>query len=362
LGINFGVNGMEFGTTIAPVTLGSTKITEVEAKPSTENMKLTTSLPAVANEVAEILKTVYSKKPKTLVMEELTWKFLVHNVLRGKNILMTGPTGCGKTIAVKAIAEIFPERELFIFNMGATQDPKSFLIGNTHFDKDKGTYFARSEFVKAIQTKNSIVLLDELSRAHPDAGNILMSVLDSHQRYLRLDEADDCAKINVAEGVSFLGTANIGNEYTGTRVQDRALMDRFQSIEMKPLTAIEEHKLLKMMFKEVDEKVLKSVAEIAGTTRKEVKNEESKISTILSTRGSVEIAELLRDGFTLIEAAEVKIYPLFPDEGGADSERTFIKQVVQKYIVVETPEGEEPKEDADLFNVGDDELPDTKPF
>ena len=64
------------------------------------------------------------------------------------------------------------------------------LIGNVHFDKAKGTYFSESLFVKAIQTPNAVILLDELSRAHPDAWNILMTVLDQGQRYLRLDEAN----------------------------------------------------------------------------------------------------------------------------------------------------------------------------
>jgi hypothetical protein len=44
------------------------------------------------------------------------------------------------------------------------------------------------------------------------------------------------------------------------------------------------------------------------------------------------MAGLMFDGFGLDEAAEVTIYPQFSDDGGVDSERTFIKQLVQKYI------------------------------
>ena len=32
------------------------------------------------------------------------------------------------------------------------------------------------------------------------------------------------------------------------------------------------------------------------------------------------------------EAAEVSIYPQFADDGVVDSERTFVKQLVQKYM------------------------------
>jgi len=40
---------------------------------------------------------------------------------------------------------------------------------------------------------------------------------------------------------------------------------------------------------------------------------------------------LLFDGFTLEESAEVSIYPQYDSTGGVDSERTFVKQIVQKF-------------------------------
>ena len=206
------------------------------------------------------------------------------------------------------------------------------MIGNTHFNKEKGTYFSESLFVKAIQTPNAVILLDELSRAHPDAWNILMTVLDSGQRYLRLDEADGAETVSVAEGVTFVATANIGNEYTSTRVMDKALMDRFIIVEMDVLNDEEEHGLLQYMFPHVDGELLKSVAEISHLTRTESKSDAGKISTGISTRTSVELSGLLFDGFSLNEAAEVTIYPQYSDDGGVDSERTFIKQLVQKYV------------------------------
>jgi len=50
------------------------------------------------------------------------------------------------------------------------------------------------------------------------------------------------------------------------------------------------------------------------------------------------LAGLLYDGFGLDEAAEVTIYPQFTDDGGIDSERTFVKQLIQKYITDGTDE------------------------
>ena len=281
-------------------------------------------------EVLNFIHSSYSLKPQGLMMSELKWKYLVRSAVRGKNIMMTGPAGCGKTMAAKSVVNSL-DRPDFYFNLGATQDPRATLIGNTHFEKNKGTYFSESMFVKAIQTPNAVILLDELSRAHPDAWNILMTVLDYGQRYLRLDEQDGQATINVASGVTFIATANIGNEYTSTRALDKALMDRFTIVEMDVLNEEEENTLLTYMFPHVDSSVIGNVAKIANLTRVESNSDTARLPFGISTRTTVELCGLLYDGFKLEEASEVCIYPQYDNAGGVDSERTFVKQIVQKF-------------------------------
>ena len=306
----------------------------LEAKPKVEPK----------NEIMSLLSTCVEKRPDTLFMEDLNWKFICRNVYRGRNMMLTGPTGTGKSQTAIAVAKALG-KDLFYINLGATQDPRGTLIGNTHFSKDAGTFFNESAFVQALKTPGTVILLDEISRAHPEAWNILMTVLDPGQRYLRLDEAVGAPTVKVAEGVSFIATANLGSEYTAVRVMDRALIDRFTIAEIPFLNQKQEVSLLKKIYPTLDNEIAENIAEIAGQTREEIQSDTSRISTMISTRAVIEMAGLLDDGFSLAECAQVSIYPLFSNDGGMQSERTFVKQLVQKYISDGT--------DEELFNVED---------
>jgi MoxR-like ATPase len=358
---NLTTGSIEFGRVPADKFEGAEPVTNFNQPNGGLEVFQMKSTPQITDVVArpleeDFMNFVHSEakdlKPQMLFMSELKWKYLIRNIIRGKNIMMTGPAGCGKTMAAKAAANSIEGYNMEIFNLGSTQDPRATLIGNTQFDTKKGTVFNPSPFVKAIQTPNTVVVLDEITRAHPEAHNILMSVLDQGQRYLRLDEASDSPIVKVAEGVSFIASANIGNEYTATRQLDRAIVDRFTIIEMDTLSKTEETELLQMMYPSVNVNLITSVAEITSMTRSEIKKETPNLTNSLSTRTAVEIGSLLYDGFTLEEAAEITIYPLFDEAGGAQSERTYIRQFVQKYVGS--------TEEENLFNVEDNDL--TNPF
>ena len=325
------------------------ELSEVPTEPTQPQQKVE---PVEMDPVMALITNAANIKPNDLEMSDIKWKYLVRSAVRGKNIMMVGPAGCGKTQAAKALP-VATDRPFFYFNLGATQDPRATLIGNTHF-KSGETTFDESSFVKAIQTENAVILLDELSRAHPEAWNILMTVLDEGQRYLRLDEDIDSPTIQVASGVSFIATANIGTEYTSTRVLDRALMDRFEIIEVDILTLEREEALLAKRYgTKVSADLIHAVADIADATRKEWRSETGKLTTMISTRMTVRVCELLADGFTLSEASEVAILPFFDASGGTDSERTFVKQIIQKHMATA---------EQDIFNTGNDTSSESIPF
>jgi len=281
------------------------------------------------------IKGSYKTKPPMLKIKEAKWIYLIRSVMRSKNTLIIGPTGSGKTYTAQSIASAvnsFEKRPFFSFNMGSTQDPRSALIGNTYFRKETGTLFKESDFIKAIKSPNAIILLDEISRAHHEAWNIILPVIDDTQRFLRMEEAEKDAMVEVAKGVTFLATANIGNEYTSTRVMDRALLDRFIKVEMDVLSQEEETKLLSELYPYLGTDIIGDITEITSHTRMMVKQDNSKLSNFLSTRLAIEMAGLAYDGFSLAEIAEVVIYPEFPDDGGVDSERTYMRGYCQKFL------------------------------
>ena len=286
-------------------------------------------LDALKEQSKEVKPAKMTSKPKDFIISDLKWKYLTRCVNKGKNLMFVGPAGTGKTQIVFKAAEAL-DKQIFYFNLGSTQDVRSSLIGSTYF-KD-GTYFEESAFVNAIKTPNSVILLDEISRANPEAWNILMPVLDVNIRKLRLDEKENSPVIDVADGVSFISTANIGFEYTAARMLDRALVDRFSIVEMDTLDKDQEMKLLGMKYPKLDPVVNEALCDISFRIRMECERENSKLSSILSTRTLIEAAEMSIDGFSIDEIAELIFYPQYSDEGGTDSERIYIRQLVQKYV------------------------------
>ncbi len=93
------------------------------------------------------------------------------------NLLFTGPTGVGKTEVVKQLSHILGLK-LLRFDMSEYMESHSVskLIGSPpgYVGHDEGGLLTD----KVHQNPHSIVLLDEIEKAHPDIFNILLQVMD----------------------------------------------------------------------------------------------------------------------------------------------------------------------------------------
>jgi len=284
----------------------------------------------VINNITNIQPPAYYK------IDKLKWKLLVRNSLRGGTTLLIGESGEGKSLAAYALRDAL-NRPLFYINLGNTQDAQTALIGKTHLDTNSGTYFSQSYFIKAITTPNAIVLLDEVSRASFDAMNILITILDKKQRYVRLNDSPDAPTITVAPGVSFIATANFSNKsiykYSATVKIDAAILDRCLTLHMLPLSKEDRLELINTLYydKITNDDELRSSIEILLNIINDItinyNSQDCKVSSISSTRTIIDMVELLMDGFNLEEVLDLSVIPLYTDE----TELTYVRTVIQKY-------------------------------
>jgi len=292
--------------------------------------------------VRDILKNCYDDKPEDLWMKRSTWRGLVWAATRGENVLLTGPTGFGKTWAAMKLADAYG-RPFFKFPLGQSQDPELTFIG-TREAKDGTTEFSESKFVEAIQTPNAIVLLDELSRATPDGWNILMAPLDPDKRYLRIDATRDARQVDVHPTVTFVATANVGINYTAARTMDLALLGRFEEIEVDIPDKTEEYELLaKQLFGDavnngyIEPGEIEALTKIAEDTREACWGDgaATELNKAVATRDLVQCCKMLRDGLGIWEVVRTRIFTIFPDEGGSSNPRAYVENLAEGYLPAE---------------------------
>ena len=254
------------------------------------------------------------------------WYSMIAAAKAAKNVIIVGPTGCGKTEIIKAMANAISSNYEG-FNLGAMSDPRGSLLGNQHFSKEIGTHFAEARFVKAFQSPNMIINLDEISRAGPPAFNILLPALD-RQGYLALDETVDARIVNRHPELSFFATANVGMEYTGTMQLDAALLNRFAMyFEFDFPPEDDEVDIIIRRNPGVDKAIVKQLVKFANRQREETNKGNYPIA--ISTRMLIETGWALNQGLDKTRVFLDTIGNHFSKVGGTSSDRAKLLQLLQ---------------------------------
>lgn len=274
-----------------------------------------------------ILDTIKEKYPYPDIstgfyVEEKNWNYLVRNIMQHKNTMLIGPTGTGKTELIIKICNILGI-DCRIYDMGSMQDPLTDLLGS-HRLENGSSVFDYAKFAEDVQ-KPGVILLDELSRAPLMTNNILFPCLDS-RRQLPIEIADSHHDriVKVHPECTFIATANIGSEYSGTNEIDAALLNRFLPLQLDYLPANIEVEILKIRTNIDDNSAIEVVSKF---NRIRSAYKDSQISKSVSTRELIACGELIHDGFSISESIDFVVCQKYISNNYDDELKT-VKKII----------------------------------
>ena len=267
--------------------------------------------------VPEINESFYLSEKDERILD-----YVYQRALCGENnnIMLVGPHGCGKSESVQQYAA---KRNLKFFetNCSLYREPRDFF--GFKGASQGNTYMRKADLIKAFQTDDTVILLDEINRAVPSVTNSLYSLLDDR----RTVYFDEIGFVKVAKGVTVFATKNVGLQYTGTMPSDRSLNDRFKiTLEVSYLTDDKEIDLL-VKRTGIESRDASLLVKFANTVRAKATEIGSSLRETISTRTLLGCAEV----FSVVgkEAIDYTILPLYSKEGGSNSERTQVKMIQQ---------------------------------
>ena len=173
------------------------------------------------------------------------------------SFLFLGPTGVGKTEVAKALAEQLFDDESKIVRIDMSEYMEKFSVSRL-IGAPPGYvgYEEGGQLTEAVRRKPySIVLLDEIEKAHPDVFNILLQILDD-------------GRITDSKGVTvdfkntiIIMTSNLGSEYAFEKDAEKKRKEYEEIVKLtfKPefINRIDEI----IIFNPLDQKMIKKVAD-----------------------------------------------------------------------------------------------------
>jgi len=228
---------------------------------------------------------------------------IVYAIDEGKNCLLSGPTGCGKSFAIEEVAKA-EKRKLWTVNCDVELD-KTEIVGHYEVvsdgDGNTETRWVRGILPMAMENGDWIVL-DEVNMARPEVMSVLHQALD-HRRTLTIKEHGN-EEIKAHKNFRVFATMN--PEYSGTAELNYAFRRRFEVIvEMDYLSSAKEKSLIE---KRTGLDAINSTKCIGVAKDARALFKDGKVSYPVSTAHLLEFAAMLsKECFTPQECAKVTL-------------------------------------------------------
>lgn len=272
--------------------------TQVDEKTSVNKVPV-----SVKNNSQELQFNYMVKSDPKIYINETTRELFNSVLYLTKNkhysVLMVGASGYGKTSLAEQVAY---DNDMLYFRLDCptVADVEELFgyraaDGGSTLDENGNPIFILSEFSKVLAKGNAIIVLDELSRMEQFIANALLPLLDHAGRTVVLGR-----EFVVGPNILFVGTANIGYEFTGTYMLDSALVNRFSSTVLVSAMPEEEEARILSERTGLRRKYSESIVSVATILRNLSK--EGKISTDVSTRKTFHVAELVCAGMSVGKA------------------------------------------------------------
>jgi len=234
------------------------------------------------------------------------------------SFIFLGTTGVGKTELAKALAEFLFDDENMLTRIDMSEYQEKFsvtrLIGSPpgYVGYDEG-----GQLTEAVRRKPySVILFDEIEKAHPDVFNVLLQVLDDGRL------TDNKGRIANFKNTIIIMTSNIGSHL---------IQDRFEQMNERNMVEIEEQTridLFELLRKTISPEFLNRIDDVimfTPLTRKDVREiVKLQINLILqripNKQFTIEVSEEATDWLAAVGYD--------PTHGARP-----IKRMLQKYLI-----------------------------
>lgn len=247
----------------------------------------------------------------------------------GMNIMLTGPTGCGKTSVVSALAAL-TRNPLVRFNLdGETR--VSHLRGQQRPAAQDGVLtlaFSPGDMAVAM-TRGWWVVLDEFDMGLPSVLAVLQPVLEEDRRTLHVPETGE--SVVAAEGFAIFATGNtVGyratsrSRHAGTNPLNAATLDRFGMVlAVDYPDRLEEIERVHVNVPGCPAELIDGVCRVAEELRRD-----EKFRADFSTRRLVQWARLIvRLDYDVLRASELAVVRKLESATDAKVTREVIRRI-----------------------------------